>query len=62
MLNISEKNIVPKYVAVSIVAGVIYLVNNLFKLPFKPDNKLDKNPLLVILLITNKLTKSDVSE
>jgi len=33
--NISEKNIVPKYVAVSIVAGVIYLVNNLFNLGMK---------------------------
>jgi len=33
--NISEKNIVPKYVAVSIVAGVIYLVNNLFNLGLK---------------------------
>jgi transcription initiation factor TFIIB len=33
--NISTKNIVPKYVAVSIVAGVIYLVNNLFNLGLK---------------------------
>jgi transcription initiation factor TFIIB len=33
--NISSKNIVPKYVAVSIVAGVIYLVNNLFNLGLK---------------------------
>jgi transcription initiation factor TFIIB len=33
--NISQKNIVPKYVAVSIVAGVIYLVNNLFNLGLK---------------------------
>ncbi len=33
--NISEKNIVPKYVAVSIVAGVIYLVNNLFNIGLK---------------------------
>ncbi len=33
--NISDKNIVPKYVAVSIVAGVIYLVNNLFNLGMK---------------------------
>ena len=33
--NIIEKNIVPKYVAVSIVAGVIYLVNNLFNLGLK---------------------------
>jgi transcription initiation factor TFIIB len=33
--NISEKNIVPKYVAVSIVAGVIYMVNNLFNIGLK---------------------------
>lgn len=33
--NIISKNIVPKYVAVSIVAGVIYLVNNLFNLGIK---------------------------
>lgn len=33
--NISQKNIVPKYVAVSIVAGVIYLVNNLFNIGLK---------------------------
>jgi transcription initiation factor TFIIIB Brf1 subunit/transcription initiation factor TFIIB len=33
--NIILKNIVPKYVAVSIVAGVIYLVNNLFNLNIK---------------------------
>jgi transcription initiation factor TFIIIB Brf1 subunit/transcription initiation factor TFIIB len=33
--NVKEKNLVPKYVAVSIVAGVIYLVNNLFNLGMK---------------------------
>lgn len=33
--NIKEKNLGSKYVAVSIVAGVIYLVNNLFNLGMK---------------------------